>query len=164
MSSDSSVTVRADSPEPPAKRQKTFAYRPDIVFLQAFDTETRVYNTVAHVSTIKYLESLGMTAPDLRRAMTKHVDGVEIKQVRLMHHKTVVEFFAHWINEHNVEAAFEICQPRDTTWPVSACSVFRLWHEDVSQDDLHDSVFDCVIERLKSRKQQSWSARYLIKA
>ncbi|KAG9660488.1 hypothetical protein KCU95_g3395, partial [Aureobasidium melanogenum] len=163
MSSDSSATFRADSGEPPAKRQKTFAYEPDIVFLQAFD-DNGVFNTVAHVPGVRYREICNTRGSDPCYAITKCVDGVEIKEVKLMYHESFVKFYAHWINEPNAEAAFEICLPKNISWPLFACDVLRFWQDESLHDDLHDSMVDCIIERMRFRKQQNWSPVLLINA
>ncbi|KAG9520127.1 hypothetical protein KCU93_g7782, partial [Aureobasidium melanogenum] len=161
MSSDSSATFRADSGKPPAKRQKTFAYGPDIVFLQAFD-DNGVFKTVAYVPGIRYREICNAIGSDPCYTITKCVDGVEIKEFKLMHHESYVKFYAHWINERNIEAALEICLPKNISWPLFACGVLRFWLDESLHDDLHDSMVDCIIERMQLRKQKNWSPVLLI--
>ncbi|KAG9685878.1 hypothetical protein KCU95_g12415, partial [Aureobasidium melanogenum] len=107
MSSDSSVTGRAESDEPVAKRQKTFNYGPDIVFLQAND-KNGVLNTVAHVPGVRYREVCNTIGSDFWPTTTKCIDGVKIEQVKLLQDESVVQFYAHWINERDVEAALEL--------------------------------------------------------
>ncbi|KAG9942448.1 hypothetical protein KCU85_g9217, partial [Aureobasidium melanogenum] len=102
MSSNPSVTVRDGSGEPSAKRQKAFHYGPDIVFLQAFD------KNVAHVPGVRYREVCNTIGLEFGPTTTKCIDGVKIEQVKLFQDESVVQFYAHWINERDVEAALEV--------------------------------------------------------
>lgn len=63
-----------------------------------------------------------------------------------------------------MEAALEVCRPENITWPTFACRLLRLWHDEGLHNDMHDSVIDCIIERLRSRRRRRWAPAVLINA
>ncbi|KAG9849393.1 hypothetical protein KCU98_g2106, partial [Aureobasidium melanogenum] len=113
MSSIFSATIRADSEEPPAKRQKTLIHGPDAVVLRV-DTPTRKDGdedgeTIAIVNATKFHKATQGRLKGSEASMTHH--GRMIKDASLsviIFSKdlgSVIRVLAHWISEGCIDAA-----------------------------------------------------------
>ncbi|KAH0365271.1 hypothetical protein KCU65_g6220, partial [Aureobasidium melanogenum] len=162
MSSDISATVRADSGEPSAKRQKTFDCGPNTVWFQAWDDDTFSFETVAVVSRARLSQIRSdmskvepWSEPDCLR-------GVECGILKFDHNASVVKFFAHWTYERNAKAALECCLPEEESWLDFFCKVLLFCHEERIHHDVHDSLMDCLVDRAQCERRSGSSSKDLI--
>ncbi|KAG9566901.1 hypothetical protein KCU71_g4175, partial [Aureobasidium melanogenum] len=162
MSSDSSITVRAGSEEPPAKRQKTFDCGPDAVWFKAKDNYSDSFEIVAVVSRSR----LSKIYPDMSDVATwsgpNYLPGVQIGTLKFSQNADVVRFLAHWTYERNAKAALESCLPEGESWLELFCNVLVFCCEENIHHDVHDSLMDCLINRIQCQRRDGTSVAGII--
>ncbi|CAD0097363.1 unnamed protein product [Aureobasidium mustum] len=134
MSSDPSVTVRADSGEPPAKRQKTFDYGVDTHWEEGYSGEH--FKTVAVVNATRFYRATKDRFRASQASMTH--DGTEVMDA-------------------DMTAVLKACDGDDADedhWIHLLFQVIEFWLRNDLDQSVHDQMVDCSIDGLRAEKNQ----------
>ncbi|KAG9757400.1 hypothetical protein KCU73_g4426, partial [Aureobasidium melanogenum] len=170
MSSDSSVTVRDESGEPPAKRQKTFDHGPDAVVLRVdisghgFGSEDQM-ETIAVVNATRFHRATKGRFKSSEASMTHN--GTKVMDANMSviiftgEPESVIRVLAQWIHADDVDKAFlEACDQDDAEddhWVYLLVQVIEFWLRNRLDDSVHDRLIDCLIDWLKAEKDEGSS-------
>ncbi|KAH0337174.1 hypothetical protein KCU81_g8193, partial [Aureobasidium melanogenum] len=167
MSSDSSVTVRDESGEPLAKRQKTFDYGPEALVLRVDTTcdgsgSEEYIKTVAVVSAAKFHRATKGRFKTSPASMTHN--GTQLMDTKMSiiifrkELESVIRALAHWVQEDDIdEAVLKACDADDgrkARWVQLLFHVIEFWLRNNLDKSVHDRLIDCFIEWLKEENNQ----------
>ncbi|THX50679.1 hypothetical protein D6D06_07832 [Aureobasidium pullulans] len=149
MSSSSTMTVRAGSGEPPAKRQKIFAYGPEIVWLGALDRNGGS-EIVAVVHKVKLREVYSGSSNSVKARQSSDFAGnVEIERVDLKFHADSVRLFAHWVQERDIKSALDSCQHERRFGIPFLCEMLEFYSKESLSNEFHDCSIDNFIDLMR---------------
>ncbi|CAD0013867.1 unnamed protein product [Aureobasidium pullulans] len=130
MSSSSTMTVRAGSGEPPAERQKTFAYG---------NSGSEI---VAVVHKVKLREVYSGSLNSVKARQSSDLPGnMEIERIDLKYHADIVRLFAHWVQERDIKSALDSCQHERRFEIPFLCEMLEF----CSKESLSNVFHDCSI-------------------
>ncbi|CAD0048032.1 unnamed protein product [Aureobasidium pullulans] len=151
MSSSSTTTVRAGSGEPPAKRQKTFAYG-YIVWLGALDRNGGS-EIVAVVHKVKLREVYSGSLNSVKARQSSDLPGnMEIERIELKYHADIVRLFAHWVQERDIKSALDSCQHERRFEIPFLCEMLEFYSKESLSNEFHDCSIDNFIDLMRDAR------------